>query len=499
MCPPTRDQQHSFSGFIEDCKHPLAAQDRVWKETRNLIASAPYWTQKFPSGVPKHLRDFGISYFKDYEGAFESALKSGVSPLNQEKVDYFAETSGTSGPPKRLPITATFMEQRRRTQSVFDQRWQTQFSNYDPDRTLILAGRGYSLSPTGVRIGFLSNYQVNDILPTVIPKEIFNSEEVYAAWMTLYSIAADPMSVQAITPSKIASFLTSIKSKLESSLPWLTGEKPTPVFLPRLAVSADRLKAMEKALGRDEIHLRDIWPNLLFVTCFTTGPCELQMDILRTAIGNEPIVIGDLGYLSTEGRMGAPIEPAMEGQGSVLHPGAHVVEFLEEGAPFTPANMIPLVDLKVGGFYEIFLTTAMGYVRFHMEDILECTGKFYDSPVVRFVRKSGAQFQVGIIRVTEATLVNVLKEVSIESRGEWCFGPSDDGTRAVIYHNENDLTDENVRLVEQKLREIDASFNRGVKYKMERQFLPKSHSLWRRRDHAQTKLKLIVKSAPGET
>lgn len=492
--PATEQILKAFREFTEDCRDPKQAQARVWSEIKNQIEAGPFWQKHFAAGKSTY-HDFDITTFKDYQDAFDMAFQTGRSPLTLEKVDFFGETSGTSGAPKRLPITESYMRQRLRTQVLSHYRWLSQFPSYLAGRPLALAAGGYKLSPTGVPSGFFSTY-FTKFIPSAVPIQIFETETNRADWLIPYALAANVGSIQAVTPFKLTSFLGLLKSQLRESLPYLNGTKPTPSFLPPLKISADRLKVIEQMVSDGRVSLRKIWPNFRFVTCFMTGPCSLQVPSLKEEIDDETIAIGDYGYSSTEALMGAPVSQSMNGLGSCLNPNSHVFEFIEENAPFTKENLIPLWELETGKFYELFLTTAMGYIRYRLEDIIECTGRFENVSVVRFVRKAGEQFQVGVIRVTEAAIVATLKEVAISSQGDWCFGPNREGTKAVLYHNEPDITDENLRLFEAKLREIDSTFNKDVRHPIERVLLPKSHSVWQKRNHVQSKLRLLIKQVP---
>jgi len=78
-----------------------------------------------------------------------------------------------------------------------------------------------------------------------------------------------------------------------------------------------------------------------------------------------------------------------EGDSGVLAIATNFYEFFPEDASGPPdgTDLLTAAELEVGRRYFIYVTTLGGLYRYDMNDIVEVTGHYQDTPLIRFVQK----------------------------------------------------------------------------------------------------------------
>jgi hypothetical protein len=270
-----------------------------------------------------------------------------------------------------------------------------------------------------------------------------------------------------------------------------------PSRLPRPRVDARRLEILRRAIGRRPFSFRDVWPSLSVVCSWSSSTCGMQLAALAPWLDGVPT--HDATYSATEGWMNVPLGDG--GPGGPLHPGAHVFELLEHGRAARADALVPLWEAEPGKDYEIFLTTAMGMIRYRLYDVVTCTGRFERSPIVHFKQKAGQQISLGLVQVAESEIVSALAEARVTPRGRWFFGPNAQGDGLVLYDDgENEDAGDVVPRVHDALRRLNTYYDAYAEKTLVRPIghrsLPHDHEVWRRATHAQTKPRVLVQTAP---
>lgn len=379
--------QKAWSDFVRDTKDPQAATQRLWeKEIEPLLRSSSFWRER------KDFRreSFDLSAYSDYESALLQALQGDEQPFNGEKIIYWSETSATSGKRKYFPITATYQKQFQRNMAPYFHSLIERFPDFLTGKILYLAASGSGVnSPKGIPMGLISHFNYNRLSKLIksfyaLPQEILIDEQTFTEWAPLYALANDLSVAFAITPIAMQAFYTRCVERFDSLLPYLLGQKALPSGLPALSISKKRRMYLQQ-IDAKHLSWNTVWPNLHLAGCWISGPCQPFARQLAEGMG-ESIKLVDGTYSATEGWMTVPIDS--ESPGGILHPGAHIVEFIEEGKTLCKENLLPCHALQEGKKYEVFLTTAMGFVRYRLMDIVKCTGFYHRSPKLEFCYKA---------------------------------------------------------------------------------------------------------------
>ncbi len=395
--------------FVRDCKNPERAQARVWAETWRVLRRAPFWR-----GGAASLSDFPLTTYDDYRGALTRSFARERSELSAEPILYWSESTGTTGPRKLFPITASYRRQFQTTTPAFLRGLTSRFPKLLSQPVLYFAAtQPVERSPAGIEVGLISHFNYRTI-PAFLrrlygfPIEVLANEETFSRWGPLYAIATDLSAMVGISPAAISRFFEQLVANRDRYEPILAGRAQPPAPLPPIQLGEARRALVRAVLDGGGEELGALWPALEAVVCWKSSTCGLQLPALRRVVGDVPFV--DATYSATEGWMNVP--RADGSLGGPLHPGAHVFEFLPQGGAPHARNLLPMWALQPGRSYEIVLTTAMGLVRYHLQDVVTCTGYFHRSPIVHFSHKSANQISLGPASVSEAELVEALKQLT---------------------------------------------------------------------------------------
>jgi hypothetical protein len=193
-----------------------------------------------------------------------------------------------------------------------------------------------------------------------------------AAWReqtVQYLLAAGDLGLISVwSPSFVLLLLDALETNLERHL----GR------LPRL-----RRIEVERGLAREGRLIGEaIWPRLQVLSCWMDGPSADLAQALRHRFPRT--WIQPKGLLATEGVVSIPLVAAGE-LGGVPALESHVIELLDLQAP--GARPCSVIEAQVGGLYTPIISTGNGFARYHLKDVLRCTGRYQAVPTLRFEGK----------------------------------------------------------------------------------------------------------------
>lgn len=479
--------------FERACRRPEAAQAESWRVQLALMRKAEFWRDRIPSGG--RLADFPITSYEDYAPALEANYGSAISALNGEPILHWAESTGTTGKRKMLPLTATYKKQFQSVNLPMVAGLLRRFPKFLDAKVLYLT----SLGPTdrtsaGIGVGFISGYNYLNTPKLLarayaLPPETLRDGATYAKWAPIHAAAADVGGILSITPARVRQIVEEIWERREEIIATLKSR-------PELAPPA-RLAVLERAFAEPRLRLRALWPNLEFIGSWKTSGCAPQVETVRPYMDPGVRYI-DVMYSATEGWINVPTEN--ERDGGPVHPGGVICEFIEKGREIARENLLPLWNLEPGKTYEIFLTNQMGLVRYRLFDWVKCTGHFHRSPIVEFVGKSLREFMLGRLRIGELQLYELLAKAGDGlPENEICFSRSASGDEMVLLVREGrEIPRDLAERLDRGLRDLNPYYDSDRKLGMLKPLriapLPTSHALWRGLLHAQSKPRIFTET-----
>ncbi|HLJ10641.1 MAG TPA: GH3 auxin-responsive promoter family protein [Planctomycetaceae bacterium] len=324
-----------------------------------------------------------------------------------EKVLMFGVTTGTTGPPKLNPVTATWLEEYRRSWEVWGVKSIFEHAEMIGTRLLQVTGpANLGRSGSGLPIGMISSVAVryqNRVLRSFysVPLEICDVGDPLSKYYTMLRLAMlDPVGfICTITPANLLRLAAMGNEHRESLIRDIhdgTLRKDvelTPVLRDRvrrmLAVRRPRrARELEQIVERTgTLYPKDYWP-LSLVACWLGGTIGYQSRDLPRYYGSTPT--RDLGLVSTEGRHTIPLhDDRPEG---VLAVDGNYYEFVpvrEMGS--ADPQTLECHELEVGGEYFLLMSTSSGLYRYDIDDVVRCNGYVGQAPVLEFLHK-GSQW-----------------------------------------------------------------------------------------------------------
>jgi hypothetical protein len=327
--------------------------------------------------------------------------------LTREPVEFLQPTSGTTAGEKLIPYTAGLRRQFQRGVSAW-------IADLLGRRSALRRGRAYwSISPAlgparrtpgGIPIGFaedaaylgrLERCLLHRLL--VVPGAVARLSDMTAfRYCTLlYLLAAADLTLISIwNPTLLTVLLAPLPKWIDRLCHDLrTGEVNPPVPMrPDLrsfmrshvcpdSTRAARLAAIWRAGGTPAEKLRQSWPGLALISCWTDAAAARFVPELTELFPE--VEIQPKGLLATEGFVSFPV---VDQPGAALALRSHFFEFQETEKTGTSCRLAH--ELEQGDRYRVILTTGGGLYRYQLRDEVEVVGFISECPLLRFLGKS---------------------------------------------------------------------------------------------------------------
>ncbi len=345
-----------------------------------------------------------IRDYEEFRPYVQRMMQGETNVLVSDPVTMFTLTSGTTGQPKYIPVT----QPSETRNSALMRQWLYRLllkHHRCLNRALLgivsPAVEGYTAS--GIPYGSLSGRIYQQLPPLIrdayaVPYEVFEIQDYDLRYWAIarFALARQISFVGTPNPStllRLAAVIDTHREELIRSIHdgalGLAAAGFSSATLEqlrtRLRPYPGRAKTLERIVETTgSLHLKDCWPHLQAIGCWTGGSVGLQSEQLASAYGSVPL--RDLGYLASEARVTLPINDHTPS--GVLDLTLNYCEFIPEAAVEQAVPPIYLShELEVGQRYSILLTTPGGLYRYHINDIVEVTGFYHQAPMLAFIRK----------------------------------------------------------------------------------------------------------------
>lgn len=331
----------------------------------------------------------------------DAQRRLGERALTAEAPLFYAQTSGTSGTPKYIPVTPRMLAWHRDEQEVFSYlQYRACPAAFDGRAFGVMGAAVEDRLDSGHAVGSISGHLYRSLPGVVrrrlvVPPELADVEDYEQRYLLLVLLALTEPGVTymgAPNPSTFVRLLDILNARRDVLLDVLaTGRAPALEGLPaevRAAVSSQLRPDPARAsrLGRlSTIGFGDLWPGLAMVTTWTGGSCGIPLAALRPRLPAQTRVM-ELGYQATECRGTLPLEPDSPSGLPPLH--HHYFEFADPATwDAGRTDVLPLDALEAGRQYYVLVSTDAGLYRYFMNDLVEVTGHYARTPLLRFVQK----------------------------------------------------------------------------------------------------------------
>lgn len=339
------------------------------------------------------------------EGRTEALFGPGTEVL------MFAKTSGTTARPKTIPVTRESLAAYREGWTIwgilaFDAHHEIIRLGLKP--ILQMAGDWReSTTPSGLPCGAitgLTSHMQNPLVritycmpPATTRIHDIESKYYMALRLSAYrdlgaAIAANPSTLLGIARLGDREKETLIRDIADGAIDpkWsIPDDVKRAVRLrtsPQRRRTARRLEAIANRTGR--LLPKDYWPELDFLANWTGGTMGAYLKRYPEYFGERPI--RDVGLIASEGRMTIPVSDGTPA--GILDYEHAFFEFIpEDDIGAEDPSVVLANELIEGRRYYIVITNSSGLYRYHIHDLIKCTGFEGEAPLLEFLNK-GAHF-----------------------------------------------------------------------------------------------------------
>ncbi len=408
----------------------LLARDRETDYGRRHGFSSIAGPEAFRRRVP-------LITFEDIASEVERMARGEQDVLvsRRDRLLRFCLTSGTTGRPKAIPVTASFLR-------AYKEGWATWvwavvedypvlYEKLERRKLLALvspatSGRTIGGYPTGAITGLTTSAQARPLARVLAAPEACSAVEDFSLrTYALIRFALEEEVGHLSTPNpstllKVAELMAGRTEELlrdvrDGTCQGLESypEPARAALTRRLTPRPERaLELARRAASQGVLRPKEAWPGLTLLSCWTGGTLRLYLERLPESYGE--VSLRDLGLIASEGRMSLPLDSSGAG---ALDLSSHVFEFVPEAeADKAEPETLWLTEVEEGRRYFLVLTNRAGLYRYQIQDCVEVVGRFGETPLIVFLNKGRSISSVTGEKLTEHQVLGAAHEVFARSR-----------------------------------------------------------------------------------
>ena len=409
---------------------------RIVRDNRDTEYGRRYHFDQINS-IEDYKRLVPFSGYDDYAPYIERMVEKGERNLiTTYPIVQYAETSGSIGVPKKIPVSRQSMEiytkyTITRVTALAD-RWHREHNHHK-----LPIGRGFNqleivdrTLPDGTPLGNISGsaakaykklfpYYLTSPIPVLYPKG-------YIPMMYLkvrYALAdRDTTFMFSVFMTNLVDMMNYIKNNWQ----WLVEDIRTGTFNKDVKIDEEtraelmkvtrpeprRAAELEREFkkGFDTPIIPRIWPKMSFISTIGTGGFAAYTRTMRSFSGDVPIDFQIYG--ASESMMAACThieEPAF-----ALLCDSCFYEFLPADAPADCTDTLNIDQLEVGKEYEIIITNLSGFYRYRIKDVIKVLGYEGQSPKITFSYRKSQLLDLAGDKITESMMDEAIRRTGEE-------------------------------------------------------------------------------------
>ena len=343
------------------------------------------------------LNEVPIQTYEDLRPYIQGQEDSKELRINNEAPVTYALTSGTTGKPKVLPVLSRTKEAIQQYQLLSTYSQYRAIPSIFAGKMLVVAGSEQEgVFETGTPYGSMSGI-LTAALPPILQQKLLpisqlkNIKDYQQKYFYLAALALTEPNLSVAATANPSTFLKLFemgKQHFPQIVSLLTGkdgrDAAGEVNFPPLTPS--RLRHLQSFVGHeDRLTVQDLWPNLTSIVTWTGGSCGVLIPKLQSVLPEKTAIV-EMGYLSSEFLGSLNVDP----QTNQCVPTFHETffEFIEQDDwEADRTRSLTLDQLERGRKYYIAVTTSNGLCRYFINDLVEVTGHFHQTPTIQFLQK----------------------------------------------------------------------------------------------------------------
>jgi hypothetical protein len=346
-----------------------------------------------------------VAGYDEHHPYIERVLNGEVTALFAPgtRILMFAMTSGTTGTPKRLPITQELLDEYKSGWKIWGAGVYGDHLDLLNQQTLQLSSDWQQFrAPSGVPCGQISGLAAATrpwvtrrafLLPGVV-SQIHDSAAKHYTSLRFALARRDIGIIITANPSTLIEFARRADREKESLIRDIHDGSlscDVPQYVRRALARRILRRRPERARELDRLASqhgallpRHAWPELSVLAVWMGGSVNVYLSQLPALYGD--VEIRDHGLSASEGRMTIPLTGGTSA--GLLDFYHHYFEFIpvEEHDSAHP-TVLEGHELEEGREYYIVMTTSGGLYRYDIHDVVRCVGFVGQAPLIEFLNK----------------------------------------------------------------------------------------------------------------
>lgn len=429
-------QKHgAWRRLVKAASDPETAQAGVLRKILNENSTTLYGREYGFDRVATY-RDFArevpVVSYEALRPYVEAQLRKGEPALTSAHPVMYAQTSGTTGEPKYVPLVAEELEGQKRHMALLT------YQQYAFDRSAFAGtlwamsapaeeGRLENGTPFGSASGFLYARMPRPIAAKfLVPAEVFDLRDTDLKYRTVLRLALGQKHItylNAANPTTLARLCALANEygpefAVDIEQGGFAGESGLPPHVAealrnRLHPDPARARELREIFGRGRpATFADLWPSLRLVSTWTGGNCRVAAEKVRSLLPPSARLV-ELGYLSSEFRGTLTVDQETGAGLPTLQD--YFFEFIEPDQwEAGSRDCLLLHQLEAGRDYYVIVTTPSGLYRYFINDIVRVVGRFRMTPTIRFLQKGRGVTSITGEKLYESHVLEALNIVGRE-------------------------------------------------------------------------------------
>ena len=420
--------------FLKSLDSPKQTQESVLSRILALNENSSFGRlYKFSSITSeREFRDqVPIHNYEELRPYIEKQIEGGAGERNP-KPYLCLQTSGTTGKPKYVPVYRETLSSYRRCQSISSYAQYKHIKGMFSGSVLAIVSpriEGYLENgmPYGSMSGAIAQSLSKAVLSrSLLPESVFEVPHYEDRYRMIVALALSDSNISVIASANPSTFFrmaeviwqhseslfrfieTNDVEALNLELPHsksstiLSSHKPNPE-------RAAELRELMQRHGRPTFS--QFWPRLKGVATWTNGNCALLIPALRKQFSSD-VQITEMGYMATEFWGTITMEPGLNGGCLTIQDNFY--EFIEPHLWDDGCRQTHLIsEIEEGKQYYIIVTTPDGLYRYFINDIVEVTGTYRETPTIKFAQKGKGVTSLTGEKLYEGQVVQAVKETCL--------------------------------------------------------------------------------------
>ncbi len=386
---------------------PQETQDRLLLEIIERNRSTRFGREhRFKSigSLSDYHNQVAIADYERLRPYVELVNKGERHALTAEPIDMFMMTSGSTGEPKLIPVTAKTRENHRQLTRLWYYRALADHPDLFNGKLLgvvspAVEGETAGGIPFGAASGLIyrssPRWIQNAYAAPYVICEIKDFEAKYYLIMRL-ALEQDISFFGTPNPSTILKLVQSASQNKYDIIKDIHDGTVTSRFdlsaqvraslASRLGKNLPRARRLESLIKHDgALRPKEYWPRLQLIGCWKGGSAGVRLKEFAGWFA-KTTPVRDLGYMASEAQMTLPVFDS--GSAGILAIDKNFYEFIPESEINSSApTILTCTELEEGHLYYIILTTPGGLYRYDINDVVRVAGFYNHTPLIEFVRK----------------------------------------------------------------------------------------------------------------